>query len=85
MACGGARTWCPVLRHSARIEDAPLRASRYSSLLYFLMSLVPASLAATDEALAQDPLQEDLLKGWFSIASYAAARGRLFTWVARAL
>ena len=37
-----------------------------------------------DEALAQDLLQEGLLKGWFSIASYAAARGRLFTWVARA-
>jgi len=37
-----------------------------------------------DEALAQDLLQEGLLKGWFSIASYAAARGRLFTWMARA-
>lgn len=36
-----------------------------------------------DEALAQDILQEGLLKVWLSIASYDAGRGRLFTWMVR--
>lgn len=36
-----------------------------------------------DEALAQDVLQEGLLKIWLSIASYDAHRGRLFTWMVR--
>jgi RNA polymerase sigma factor (sigma-70 family) len=36
-----------------------------------------------DEALAQDVLQEGLLKVWLSIASYAPERGRLFTWMVR--
>lgn len=36
-----------------------------------------------DESLAQDVLQEGLLKVWLSIASYDARRGRLFTWMVR--
>ena len=36
-----------------------------------------------DAALAQDLLQEGLLKVWLGIASYDAARGRLFTWMVR--
>ncbi|HEX8325902.1 MAG TPA: sigma-70 family RNA polymerase sigma factor [Hymenobacter sp.] len=36
-----------------------------------------------DESLAQDVLQEGLLKVWLSIASYDAQRGRLFTWMVR--
>lgn len=36
-----------------------------------------------DESLAQDVLQEGLLKVWLSIASYDANRGRLFTWMVR--
>lgn len=36
-----------------------------------------------DEALAQDVLQEGLLKVWLSIGSYEATRGRLFTWMVR--
>lgn len=36
-----------------------------------------------DEALAQDVLQEGLLKVWSNIASYDASRGRLYTWLAR--
>ena len=36
-----------------------------------------------DEALAQDVLQEGLLKVWLSIDSYDATRGRLFTWMVR--
>lgn len=36
-----------------------------------------------EEALAQEMLQEGLLKVWLSIASYAPERGRLFTWMVR--
>ncbi|MBH8559310.1 RNA polymerase sigma factor [Hymenobacter negativus] len=36
-----------------------------------------------DETLAQDVLQEGLLKVWLSIARYDATRGRLFTWMVR--
>jgi RNA polymerase sigma-70 factor (ECF subfamily) len=36
-----------------------------------------------DESLAQDVLQEGLLKVWLSIASYDPDRGRLFTWMVR--
>lgn len=36
-----------------------------------------------DEVVAQDILQESLLKVWLNIASYDADRGRLFTWMAR--
>ncbi|WP_035562331.1 RNA polymerase sigma factor [Hymenobacter sp. IS2118] len=36
-----------------------------------------------DEALAQDLLQEGLLKIWQGISAYDPARGRLFTWMVR--
>ncbi|GAC1379865.1 MAG: ECF RNA polymerase sigma factor SigK [Hymenobacter sp.] len=36
-----------------------------------------------DEALAQDVIQEGLLKVWLSIGRYDPARGRLFTWMVR--
>ena len=36
-----------------------------------------------NEALAQDILQEGLLKVWLSISSYDAGKGRLFTWMVR--
>ena len=36
-----------------------------------------------DEDLAQDVLQEGLLKVWLSIDRYDAGRGRLFTWMVR--
>ncbi|WP_046245337.1 RNA polymerase sigma factor [Hymenobacter terrenus] len=36
-----------------------------------------------DESLAQDVLQEGLLKVWLSITSYDVTRGRLFTWMVR--
>ncbi|GAB3875068.1 sigma-70 family RNA polymerase sigma factor [Hymenobacter segetis] len=36
-----------------------------------------------DETLAQDVLQEGLLKVWLSIDRYDATRGRLFTWMVR--
>ncbi len=36
-----------------------------------------------NEVLAQDLLQEGLLKVWLRIAHYDAERGRLFTWMVR--
>ena len=51
---------------------------RYSrNLLAVIVRLV------RDESLAQDVLQEGLLKVWLSIDRYDAARGRLFTWMVR--
>lgn len=68
-----------VQRLVARDEQAlRLVYEQYAqSLLAVIQRLV------RDEALAQDILQEGLLKVWFSIASYDADRGRLFTWMAR--
>jgi RNA polymerase sigma-70 factor (ECF subfamily) len=52
--------------------------ARYAkNLLAVILRLV------RNEAVAQDVLQEAWLKVWFSIASYDAERGRLFTWMAR--
>ena len=68
-----------VQRLVARDEQA-LRVlhDRYAkNLLTVILRLV------RDEALAQDVLQEGLLKVWFSIERYDASRGRLFTWMVR--
>ena len=68
-----------VLRLIARDEQA-LRVlhDRYSrNLLTVIVRLV------RDESLAQDVLQEGLLKVWLSIDRYDATRGRLFTWMVR--
>ena len=68
-----------VLRLIARDEQA-LRVlhDRYSrNLLTVIVRLV------RDESLAQDVLQEGLLKVWLSIGRYDASRGRLFTWMVR--
>jgi len=68
-----------VLRLVARDEQA-LRVlhDRYSrNLLAVIMRLVH------NEELAQDVLQEGLLKVWLSIDRYDATRGRLFTWMVR--
>ncbi|OGX91013.1 RNA polymerase sigma factor [Hymenobacter coccineus] len=48
----------------------------------------PALLAALhrlvgDPQLAQDVLQDGLLKAWLHIAGYDPARGRLYTWLVR--
>ncbi|MBF9223846.1 RNA polymerase sigma factor [Hymenobacter ruricola] len=68
-----------VQRLLARDEQAlRLLHDRYSrNLLTVITRLVH------DEALAQDVLQEGLLKVWLSIARYDPARGRLFTWMVR--
>ena len=68
-----------VARLLARDEQA-LRVlhDRYApNLLAVIMRLV------RDKSLAQDVLQEGLLKVWLSIDRYDAGRGRLFTWMVR--
>ena len=68
-----------VLRLLARDEQAlGLLEARYGgSLLSVLVRLL------RDRELAEDVLQEGLLKVWLSIASYDPERGRLFTWMVR--
>ena len=68
-----------VERLLARDEQAlRILHDRYArNLLTVIMRLV------RDEALAQDILQEGLLKVWLSIDHYDAERGRLFTWMVR--
>jgi RNA polymerase sigma-70 factor (ECF subfamily) len=68
-----------VQRLVARDEQAlRILHDRYSrNLLTVILRLVH------DEGLAQDVLQEGLLKVWLSIDRYDAARGRLFTWMVR--
>ena len=70
---------CLVARLLARDEQAlRILHDRYArNLLAVIMRLVH------DEALAQDILQEGLLKVWLSIDRYDAGRGRLFTWMVR--
>ncbi|WP_201986658.1 RNA polymerase sigma factor [Hymenobacter rubidus] len=68
-----------VQRLVARDEKALriLHDQYAKNLLHVILRLV------RDEALAQDVLQEGLLKVWLSIDRYDAARGRLFTWMVR--
>jgi len=68
-----------VQRLLARDEQAlRLLHDHYSrNLLSVILRLV------RHEDLAQDVLQEGLLKVWLSIARYDPARGRLFTWMVR--
>ncbi len=68
-----------VQRLLARDERAlRLLYEQYASrLLAVVLRLV------RDEALAQDLVQEGLLKVWLGVGSYDPERGRLFTWMAR--
>ena len=68
-----------VERLRARDEQA-LRVlyERYATSLQSVILRV-----VRDESLAQDVLQEGLLKVWASIDSYDPSRGRLFTWMVR--
>lgn len=68
-----------VGRLRARDEQA-LRSlyERYATSLHAVILRV-----VRDESLAQDVLQEGLLKVWASIDSYDPGRGRLFTWMVR--
>ena len=59
--------------HALRLLEA-----RYSGSLLSVIGRVVGN-----RELAEDLLQEGLLKVWTSIASYDAEKGRLFTWMAR--
>ena len=68
-----------VLRLLARDERAlQLLYERHASGLLAVIRRV-----VRDEAMAQDLLQEGMLKVWLGVANYDAERGRLFTWMAR--
>ncbi|MBD2723644.1 RNA polymerase sigma factor [Hymenobacter armeniacus] len=68
-----------VRRLQARDEQALACVQRAygKQLLTVVVRLV------RDEALAQDILQEGMLKIWQGIASYQPERGRFFTWMVR--
>ena len=59
------------------------RALRQLYELYGRNLLTVIRRIVQDESLAQEVLQEGLLKVWLSIASYDATKGRLFTWMVR--
>ena len=68
-----------VQRLLARDEQAlGLLEVRYGSSLLSVIGRVVGN-----RELAEDLLQEGLLKVWTSIASYDAEKGRLFTWMVR--
>ncbi len=68
-----------VQRLQARDEQAlQLLYERYAKNLFSLILRL-----VRNEAMAQDVLQEGLLKVWLTIDSYDAERGRLYTWLAR--
>ena len=68
-----------VQRLLARDEQAlRLLEVRYGGSLLSVIGRV-----VRDRELAEDLLQEGLLKVWTSIASYDAEKGRLFTWMGR--
>ncbi len=48
----------------------------YSAALFGVISRI-----VTDEAIAEDVLQETFIKIWNSFSGYSAERGRLFTWM----
>lgn len=48
----------------------------YSASLFGVISRI-----ITDEAIAEDVLQETFVKIWNSFSSYSAEKGRLFTWM----
>lgn len=73
-------------REAALVAQLVARDERALRVLYdrYANNLLTVILRVVhDKALAQDVLQEGLLKVWLSIASYDASRGRLFTWMVR--
>jgi len=66
-----------VQRLRARDEAAmTLFYDKYSAALYGVILRI-----VKKEEIAEDVLQESLVKIWHSFASYDASKGRLFTWV----
>ena len=65
-----------IQRLCARDEQAMTTFyQRYHRALYQVIWRI-----VRHDELAEDILQESMLKFWLSVASYDAARGRLFTW-----
>ncbi|GAB3858792.1 RNA polymerase sigma factor [Hymenobacter negativus] len=82
----GAVPFLPATAEQALVERLLARDERALGQLYeqYARNLFTVILRVVqDEALAQDVLQEGLLKVWLSIGSYEATRGRLFTWMVR--
>ena len=76
----------PATDETALLRRLLARDERALQLLYERHAsglLAVIRRVVRDEAMAQDLLQEGLLKVWQSVASYDAGRGRLFTWMAR--
>lgn len=57
-------------------QGAEALYSMYSASLFGIISRV-----ITEKEIAEDVLQETLVKIWNSIAQYNATKGRLFTWM----
>ncbi|UOQ72760.1 RNA polymerase sigma factor [Hymenobacter cellulosilyticus] len=65
-----------VQRLYARDESAmTLFYDKYGRVLYNVILRI-----VRNEVMAEDVLQESMVKIWYSFASYTASRGRLFTW-----
>jgi RNA polymerase sigma factor (sigma-70 family) len=65
-----------VQRLHARDESAmTLFYDNYGRILYNVILRI-----VRYETMAEDVLQESMVKIWYSFASYNASRGRLFTW-----
>lgn len=76
----------PATDEAVLVQRLLARDERALRLLYERHGarlLVVIRRLVRDEALAEDVLQEGLLKVWLNVASYDADRGRLFTWMVR--
>ncbi|MDQ2771312.1 MAG: sigma-70 family RNA polymerase sigma factor [Bacteroidota bacterium] len=76
----------PATEEAALVQRLLARDERALRLLYDRHAaglLTVIRRVVRDEALAQDVLQEGLLKIWLSVGRYDPERGRLFTWMVR--
>lgn len=64
-----------ALRHREKIAVEALY-DMYSAALFGVISRI-----VSDEATAEDVLQETFIKIWNSFSGYSAEKGRLFTWM----
>ncbi|GAA4320616.1 sigma-70 family RNA polymerase sigma factor [Mucilaginibacter gynuensis] len=64
-----------ALRHREKVGAEALY-DMYSASLFGVISRI-----ITDEAIAEDVLQETFVKIWHSFSSYSSEKGRLFTWM----
>ena len=72
------------MSEEALIESLLLRKQQGAEALYSMYSaslMGIISRVITEKEIAEDVLQETLVKIWNSIAQYNATKGRLFTWM----